>query len=142
MRSTMDSVFDVKWAALYEGEYTADTLPEYQPKWYGAELAECQRYYLPISDDPVGFGTSASAGNGADIGIPVPTTMRITPTLAYDASNFYIRINGSDYPATAGAIELKGKNMVYVRFNSDSVPAKEAVVVWKASKGLALSADL
>ena len=32
------------WAALYEGEYTIDTLPEYQPKGYGAELAECQRY--------------------------------------------------------------------------------------------------
>lgn len=33
------------WAALYEGEYTAETLPEYQPKGYGAELLECQRYY-------------------------------------------------------------------------------------------------
>ena len=31
--------------ALYEGEYTIDTLPEYHPKGYGAELAECQRYY-------------------------------------------------------------------------------------------------
>ena len=35
----------IRWAALYEGEYTAETLPEYQPKGYGAELAECQRYY-------------------------------------------------------------------------------------------------
>lgn len=35
----------VVWAALYEGEYTAETLPEYQPKGYGAELLECQRYY-------------------------------------------------------------------------------------------------
>lgn len=33
------------WAALYEGSYTAETLPEYQPKGYGAELAECKRYY-------------------------------------------------------------------------------------------------
>lgn len=31
--------------ALYEGTYTAETLPEYQPKGYGTELAECQRYY-------------------------------------------------------------------------------------------------
>lgn len=31
---------------VYEGEYTAETLPEYQPKGYGAELAECQRYYI------------------------------------------------------------------------------------------------
>lgn len=34
-----------KWAALYEGSYTADTLPPYTPKGYAAELAECQRYY-------------------------------------------------------------------------------------------------
>lgn len=35
----------VKWAALYEGSYTAETLPAYQPKGYAAELAECQLYY-------------------------------------------------------------------------------------------------
>lgn len=35
----------VVWAALYEGEYTAETLPEYRPKEYGTELLECQRYY-------------------------------------------------------------------------------------------------
>ena len=36
---------NVRWAALYEGEYTADTLPTYQPKGYAAELAECMRHY-------------------------------------------------------------------------------------------------
>lgn len=35
----------IAWAALYEGAYTADTLPPYQPKGYAAELAECKRYY-------------------------------------------------------------------------------------------------
>lgn len=34
-----------RWAALYEGEYTAETLPSYVPKGYVAELMECQRYY-------------------------------------------------------------------------------------------------
>ena len=33
------------WTALYEGSYTADTLPPYVPKGYGAELTECRRYY-------------------------------------------------------------------------------------------------
>lgn len=33
------------WVALYEGEYTVETLPEYQPKGYGVELVECMRYY-------------------------------------------------------------------------------------------------
>ena len=35
----------LKWAALYEGSYTAETLPPYVPKGYAAELAECRRYY-------------------------------------------------------------------------------------------------
>ena len=33
------------WAALYEGEYTAEALPHYVPKGYTAELMECMRYY-------------------------------------------------------------------------------------------------
>lgn len=41
----IDTEVTLEWAALYEGEYTAETLPEYNPKGYGAELAECQRYY-------------------------------------------------------------------------------------------------
>lgn len=34
----------VEWAALYEGAYTADTIPAYQPKGYAVERAECLRY--------------------------------------------------------------------------------------------------
>lgn len=32
----------IRNVALYEGEYTIDTLPEYQPKGYDAELLACQ----------------------------------------------------------------------------------------------------
>lgn len=35
---------DIKAAAIYEGEYTVDTLPEYHPKGYNAELAICSQY--------------------------------------------------------------------------------------------------
>lgn len=35
----------IKWVAVYEGEYTADSLPEYQYKGYAVELAECRRYF-------------------------------------------------------------------------------------------------
>lgn len=31
----------VEWAALYEGEYTAETLPEYHPKGYMVEALNC-----------------------------------------------------------------------------------------------------
>ncbi|MBR4068642.1 MAG: hypothetical protein IKK08_08475 [Clostridia bacterium] len=39
-----DSV-TLEWVALYEGEYTAETLPSYVPKGYAAELLACQRDY-------------------------------------------------------------------------------------------------
>lgn len=40
-----NSSITIQRVALYEGAYTADTLPEYQPKGYAVELMECQRYY-------------------------------------------------------------------------------------------------
>ena len=33
------------WAAVYEGAYTAETLPPYIPKGYAEELTACQRFY-------------------------------------------------------------------------------------------------
>jgi hypothetical protein len=39
-----DSV-TLEWAALYEGEYVAETLPAYVQKGYAAELLECQLCY-------------------------------------------------------------------------------------------------
>lgn len=41
-----------RWAALYEGEYTAETLPVYRPKGYGAEVNACKQ----VGDD--GDGTA------------------------------------------------------------------------------------
>lgn len=73
------------WAALYAGEYTAETLPEYQPKGYGAELAECMRYYQRsyITEPSNAYRAHfLTAGSNYTIGIVffyVP--MRITPTV-------------------------------------------------------------
>lgn len=45
IRTNATYAISVEWAALYEGAYTADTLPAYVYKGYAAELAECMRYY-------------------------------------------------------------------------------------------------
>lgn len=71
----------LEWAALYEGEYTADNLPPYAPKGYVAELMECQRYFLTCSSVPFfryagGAGTEYFAG-----GMRFPVPMRIVPTV-------------------------------------------------------------
>ena len=46
----------VYWAALYEGSYTADTLPPYVPKGYAAELAAC-------NSAPVDVGGGCGGGS-------------------------------------------------------------------------------
>lgn len=55
-----DVQLDLYWAALYEGSYTADTLPPYVPKGYTVELAECQRYYY----QSYSAGSSAAVTSG------------------------------------------------------------------------------
>ena len=72
---TSDTEILVEWIALYEGSYTADTLPAYQPKGYAAELAECQRYYREVYRV---FGEPV--GNVAREVIMLNPPMRISPT--------------------------------------------------------------
>lgn len=78
----------VKCMALYEGEYTAETLPPYTPKGYAAELAECLRYYRKIKADAQTF--SGYCGSSvAYVFIPLQPAMRITPTVTTSAKFYY-----------------------------------------------------
>lgn len=96
------------WAALYEGSYTADTLPPYTPKGYAAELAECMRYFINKKND---WQTILSGS--ATILIPLQySEMRIKPTGSLSESTYYyncvfkslsLQING-------GAITIDATN--------------------------------
>lgn len=71
----------IKAAALYEGSYDASTLPAYQPKGYAAELAECQRYHVPIGS-AVWMTGFFKVGEGLVVEIPAARNMRINnPTV-------------------------------------------------------------
>lgn len=70
----------IQWAALYEGEYIAETLPEYQPKGYGAELAECQRYYQIRSANNI-----AAVDMRPTMRLSSPTITSVTGGYAYSA---------------------------------------------------------
>lgn len=73
----------LRWIALYEGEYTAETLPEYQPKGYGAELAECYRYYYKACNDTTLFYPTVCVGENAVYCVySLPTQMRVKPTVS------------------------------------------------------------
>ncbi len=68
------------WAALYEGSYTADTLPPYVPKGYAAELAQCKRYYNIIPYDMDDYYVNASTTYPSIYPVSFPE-MRIIPTV-------------------------------------------------------------
>lgn len=70
----------IKWAALYEGEYTAETLPPYVPKGYVAELAECMRYYQIRSTNNV-----AAVDMRPPMRLTAPTISSVTDGYAYSA---------------------------------------------------------
>ena len=113
----------ITWAALYEGSYTADTLPAYQPKGYAAELAECQRYYYQSWTGSIGANgiiTRQAMALPRLASVELPCTMRTTPTITLYTSN-----------GQAGAVKgwldsvvVSGMTVVYA--NSKSfIPAHE-----------------
>lgn len=108
-----------RWAALYKGEYTKDTLPEFVPNGYAAELLECQRYYIRIDSRHI---AGQMLSNGGRFGFTLPTAMRITPTLSL-VTNGTIICNGVKDVAVTGATlnVIKGNRIaVYTSHESQS----------------------
>lgn len=115
------------WAALYEGSYTAETLPPYVPKGYAVELAECQRYALPFNDaGSSGFsGYLHSDGVTARIFIPTPIQFRsdAVPSISvYDITALRV------YPWNAKVASISVSNvtnsgvLVYAILESNQSP--------------------
>lgn len=77
------SSIKLEWVALYEGEYTAETLQEYQPKGYGVELLECKRYFQKYQG--IGF----TVRNNGQVSYMLPVEMRTTPTFSYGKKSIY-----------------------------------------------------
>ena len=84
------------WAALYEGTYTAETLPPYVPKGYAAELVECMRYYYRLQNGTnfiFRIRNQHETNNYAAFDIcpciTFPVPMRIVPTvsISYDITD-------------------------------------------------------
>ena len=90
----------VKCMALYEGEYTAETLPPYTPKGYAAELAECLRYYRKIKANNETF--AGYAANGVAYAFIPLQTMRIAPTVT-GGGKFYYTLGSAQGTTTEAA---------------------------------------
>ena len=104
----------VRWAALYEGEYTAETLPPYVPKGYAAELAECLRYYRKIKADTQTFVGYAASGNAYAF-IPLAQAMRIAPTVTFSGKFFYTLGSAQQTSVETGTLHRAGTERVIVK---------------------------
>ena len=103
----------LKWAALYGGVYSAATMPDYQPKGYGAELLECQRYYIKFGSAISYPGYCYNTSN-CRMTVNVPTNMRVnSPSTTIGASNINIYVGGSVIkPESIGEISNKGTQIL------------------------------
>lgn len=95
----------VAWAALYEGEYTAETLPEYQPKGYGAELAECQRYYYKHNASTALIAGCLFNTGVVRVGYILPVPMIKTPSVdvsdtSFDSIDIYATSKVTTHPTS------------------------------------------
>lgn len=100
-------------AALYEGEYTQDTIPDYQPKGYGVELVECRRYYRKYNTRKQGvfFYHNAIMVFGLD-----KTPMRETPSTVNVES--ITDIGGNvDFKDTIVRYEKDENGLVFITLN-------------------------
>lgn len=71
----------ITWVALYEGAYTAETLPPYVPPDPAVELAKCRRYYQTGSHYFRYPTATAAAGTMYSVTTLQNLNMRTTPTI-------------------------------------------------------------
>ncbi|MGN1003092.1 MAG: hypothetical protein ACI4PC_10025 [Oscillospiraceae bacterium] len=132
----------ISWAALYEGTYTADTLPPYVPKGYAAELAECMRYYQRFDASLATLRNYAVCSTSVSVLLPLYTPMRIAPSYCGDTTGRYVRIvGGSTTPTTVTYSSCSASaSVVSIILTPETAMANSAG--WVDSMTFALSADL
>lgn len=121
----------IYWAALYEGSYTADTLPPYVPKGYAAELAECRRYYKVIDVYVAPWLLETTTLRRYYVGYE---PMRTTPTV--DVSGLKEYATWTDLASTMNPYNIKN-NRVLISATAETTSTRIYM-----GGSIALSADL
>lgn len=132
---------NVYWASLYEGAYTADTLPAYQPKGYAAELAECQRYYVYINSGAwmTGF---YKIGEGLCVEIPTAGNIRINnPTVILDNPKAFTGTGWNNLKVMSVSVNRHATKIVFNFVDQSAAQASygDALIVYGIDS---ISADL
>lgn len=146
IQSGTETSIKLYWAALYEGKYTADTLPPYVPKGYAAELLECQRYFITVNNAIIaGFGYNAETTG--QFYLPLPTTLRIAKTDEKPTVNVKlygsVRGLGSVVIPTAVSVYTTGVSETGLSFELTGAftGSSQKTLIW-VGQSLEISADL
>lgn len=126
----------------------AETLPEYQPKGYGAELAECLRYYYRLSNNEVyAVQNPGSLYNATTVRttFTLPVEMRVNPTVSILSGSVaewgVFTIDGLVHPtAYTVRYQLKNRAVSFVLTIPSKTTQRPAVVC--ISSSIDFSADL
>lgn len=131
------------WVALYEGEYTLETLPPYMPKGYGAELAECLRYFeRQNAVDVHAIGTSYYAGSATILRTTIMYhPKRIVPTVTLNFSSSGAIVNGAYVTISKTTSFDSSKTMSVITFETSAGTTAMPAAVY-AIGYIDISADL
>ena len=137
---------NVRWAALYEGAYTAETMPPYVPKQYAIELAECQRYYRRLEFTSNMVLVPAIAYNTKTLYGTLPFGFRVTPTIRISNLVFCkTGISGAkEVVSCVATVTVGGITPVNLLVNDGDATTGDVYNIWTSANGgyMELSADL
>lgn len=139
-----DNALPIVWAALYEGEYTLETLPNYQPKGYGAELMECQRYYYKQPASLVFNGLITSSCSVIRGTFTTPSAMITKPNLLNAGLSGLRTVTGtnSNVTITSSTVAYQSYNSLMLEFNIETFDTTNNTPISCYITNVELSADL
>ena len=137
-----DGTVTIEWAALYEGAYTADTLPPYVPKGYAAELAECLRYFELLNN---GSSQFVRAYNSSYIAFMINyAEKRIDPTISVTGSltnALSVAGVGTSTPTSIGSAYPVGRKSARINAEGTFDTSYTYSIIYNVAN-IAISADL
>ena len=107
----------LKWAALYDGVYSAATMPEYRPKGYGVELMECRKYFYRYESGNNGAYVPIAAGTTLIPGFTFPIPMRAFPSIDKFKVRTWTTVGFTDITSSVSSKGFNAISLKYIELN-------------------------
>lgn len=147
-RANSSNIITAEWIALYEGEYTAETLPEYQPKGYDAELETCYQYYYQCTAGQAwGYYIPGQAFSSTEARITfnLPRRMKRTPTVTIQDFSKVDMATGNGSVTCTGLIDattVNNNHAIVLRLTPSMNLTAGALLMARINTLITISCDL